>query len=246
MAAMVTTDAVLALIAHLDSQAASASGRRRLAGWTARQPELAAWSTPAELAAAIRSAGGAEQDRLVASVVSVADGDELAQLTVLAGLAGRLMSVVGGWRRAGVAPELLQEMAVDLVSSTWIATADLARRVSDGQPVPGPVAWHVVDEAREMVRVPRRRDRRRAARAVPLAELTNTPAARPVRTTADRLAVVIAGAVQSGRLTRRAAAPVFMTRVAGFPVSETATWLGWSESTVRAVRWRAERRLIAA
>lgn len=239
------TDPIHALVAHVEARGVTRLGRRTVAGWHSSDSSLSGWTTAGEIADACRSATGPEQDRLIGALLAAGDGDELAVLTVVAGLAGRLQSVLRGWERAGAAAWELPGLAADLVTQCWAATAELAARVVAGRPAPTRVAWHLVDEAREAVRVPRRRERRRAVRQLSWEEqpALSGPQARTVE---EALAGEIADAVRAGRISRAAAAPVFLTRVAGFGVGETADRLGCSPALVRAVRSRAERRLIAA
>lgn len=136
-------------------------------------------------------------------------------------------------------------MAADLLTQCWATTAELAVEVAVGRLIPARVAWHVVDEAREAVRVPRRRERRRAVRQLAW-EDQPAPSGPQARTVEEALAGEISDAVRTGRISRAAAAPVFLTRVAGFGVEEAAERLGCSPAVVRAVRSRAERRLSAA
>lgn len=240
----ITSDPITQLVDHVEARGRTSSGRLIAAGWGAAVPLLGGWMTAGDIAAFCRTADGPAQDRLIGAVLTVAAGQELAQLTVVAGLAGRLRSVVAGWVRAGVPSWELPGMAADLVSGCWKATAELAGNVSAGAPLPRKVSWYLVDEAREQVRVPRRRERRAAARQIPISSVSLTAVAEP--RVADRLAVVISDAVRSGRIGRQAAIPVFLTRVAGFEVAETAARLGCSPAVVRAVRSRAERRLVPA
>jgi DNA-directed RNA polymerase specialized sigma24 family protein len=65
------------------------------------------------------------------------------------------------------------------------------------------------------------------------------------RPSSEVLAAEIGAAVRAGRITAKAAAPVFLTRVAGYSPTEAAQRLGLTPAAVRAVRSRAERRLVA-
>ncbi|MHB1536432.1 MAG: hypothetical protein ACYC1D_17850, partial [Acidimicrobiales bacterium] len=106
---------IAALIRRVDTEA-PASARRAIARWARVRPALADWEHPGHLAAACRAAPPELQDRLLTDVLAVAAGDTVAQLTVLAGLAGRLSAVVAGWARAGVGPVDLAGMEADLVA----------------------------------------------------------------------------------------------------------------------------------
>lgn len=238
-------DPINALVAHAEARGDTRLARQTVASWTCRERLLSGWMTAGEIAEASRSATGLEQDRLIAALLRSGGEDELAVLTVVAGLAGRLRSVLLGWQRAGAKAWELPGLAADLVTQCWAAAAGLAADVAAGGPVPARVAWHLVDEAREAVRVPRRRERRRAVRHLAEEDLPGS-AGTQARTVEEALAGEIADAVRAGRITRAAAAPVFLTRVAGFGVGETAERLGCSTAVVRAVRSRAERRLTAA
>ncbi len=241
----VAFDPIAGLVAHVESVSQSRSARRATAGWAVARPELGEWSTPAELALACRAATGPVQDRMVAALVAVGAGDELAQLTVLAGLAGRLDSVLAAWFRAGMAPADRQAVATDLASAAWVAVAALAGEVAAGAGMPARVAWHLVDEAREWVRVPRRRERRAAARSVSVESVAGLAAA-DEGSSGEALARVLVDAVLDGRLSAKAVSPVYMTRVAGWPVAGVAARLGCSEAGLRVARRRAELRLAEA
>ncbi len=174
----------------------------------------------------------------------MAAGDELAQLTVVAGVADRLNTVVAGWRRAGVPFLDLVVMEADLVAECWSAAARLADTIAAGGSLPPRVGWWLVDAAREAVRVPRRKERRAAARQAFLPDSTPAAVLDP-RTGADRLALELAEAIRQGRVSLAAVRPVFLTRVAGFDTTETARRLGCTPAVVRAIRSRTERRLAA-
>ncbi|HEX3424745.1 MAG TPA: hypothetical protein VHT30_01345 [Acidimicrobiales bacterium] len=234
-------DPIRNLVAHVDSTGDTRDGRRRMARWIELEPALGAWTTAGQVAAACRAATGREQDRILLALISVAAGDDLAQLTAVAGLADRLLSILAGWERGGVARWELPGMATDLVSQCWAAVSRLADHPGEA---PDRIAWRLVDEARERVRVPRRRDRRQSARRLSIHDLSLVDTTLPP--VEDRLAVAIAAAVHAGHISRGAAAPVFLTRVAGFPVAEVATRLGYTPAVVRSIRSRAERRLVAA
>ena len=218
--------------------------RRTYEGWVLVRPELDGWTDPAGLARACRQAAIPERDGLLVALLSVAAADQLAQLTVMAGLADRLAVVVRGWRRAGTPLSDLEAMETDLVAECWVATARLAAELAGGRTSPPRVSWWLVDQARERVRVPRRRELRAAARQVRLPDSAPARNSDP-RTTAERLAIELADAVHQGRVSLAAVRPVFLTRVAGFAVPEAAQRLGCTPAVVRAVRSRAERCLAA-
>lgn len=239
------TDPIHALVVHVEARGVTRLARQTVAGWHRSDSSLSGWTTAGEMAAACRSATGPEQDRIIGALLQVADGDELAVLTVVVALAGRLQSVLRAWERAGAEAWEVPGLAADLVTQCWAATAGLAVEVAAGRPVPARVAWHLVDEAREAVRVPRRRERRRAVRHLAWEEAPALSGLQ-ARTVEEALAGEIADAVRAGWISRAAAAPVFLTRVAGFGVGEAAERLGCSTAVLRAVRSRAERRLTAA
>jgi hypothetical protein len=239
-------DPIAGLVTHIESLSRSARARRAVARWAAVRPELGQWTSPADISAACRAAAGAGQDRLVAGLVAVAAGDELAQLTLMAGLAGRLETVLATWARsAGMSSADREAAATDLVSAAWIAVATLDGRVAAGGAIPERVAWHLIDEAREQVRVPRRRERRAAARTADFDDLERLPAGLECPAD-DALAGVLVDAVREGRFSAAAVAPVYMTRVAGWPVTEVADRMGCDSAVLRVIRRRVERRLAEA
>lgn len=237
-------DPISAVVDHVDAVGTTFSRRRKVSRWHRSEPLLEAFTSAGEAAAACRSARGTDQDRLVELLLGVAERDELAQLTVVAGLADRLGWVLAGWARAGVATWELPVLGTELVSECWAATAAMASAAACGGAVPDRVAWRLVDAAREAVRVPRRRQRRASARLAPITCATPLPASGPPG--AEVLAAEIADAVGEGRITRVAAVPVFLTRVVGFSVAEAAQRLDCTPAVLRATRSRAERRLAAA
>ena len=239
-----TTDPITALVETVEHLGRRREGRAAVCRWAVSESALAEWVTGGELASACRSARFAVQDHLLESLLRVAAGDELAQLTVVAGLSDRLRSVARRWARAGVTAGELRSMEADLVAECWAAASRLAEQVASGHPLPARLGLRLVDAAVEAVRVPRRRERRHAARTVPLSPAVHGVAR--ARTAADELALEVADAVRAGRLTLTAARPVFLTRVAGFDVPDAAERLGCTPAVVRAVRSRAERRLVAA
>jgi len=209
------------------------------------EADLAGWATAGEIAVACRRASGPDRDRILSALLRVAAGDEMAQLTVVAGVADRLASVVGGWGRAGVPATDLAVMEVDLVAECWVTVARLAAEAAAGGHIPPNPGLKLVDAAREAVRVPRRRERRAATRQVPLSDSYYPAAIADPRSAADRLAAELGDAVRHRRVSLAAVRPVFLTRVAGLDVPEAARQLGCTPGVLRAIRSRAERRLAA-
>ena len=237
--------AIDAVLASVSDRGRTRAGRVRYWRWAAAEPVLSGWECLEQMVVAARAAQPGVQDVLVGALLEVGAGDGLAQLAVVAVLSRGLGSVVAGWSRAGVPPGQLEEMEADLVSGCWLAAADLAGRVAAGEPVPARVGLRLLDRARQPVRAERRRQLRTALRLVPLSSAGQVAAGqdRPVDVA---LAGEIAGAVRARRITAAEAAPVFLTRVAGFDVAETARRLGTTPGSVRAGRSRTERRLAAA
>ena len=76
----------------------------------------------------------------------------------------------------------------------------------------------------------------------------NLPPGKATQAQARRLlipAAQIRDAVRAGRISARAAAPVFLTRVAGYSTAEAARALGRAPAVLRVQRSRAERALVA-
>jgi DNA-directed RNA polymerase specialized sigma24 family protein len=178
------------------------------------------------------------------AILSIADGDHLAQLTAVACLSRKLGAVVAGWRRGGASATDIEALEADLVSEAWSAVANAAALLAAGAPPPPRLGLVLVDSARHAVRGPRRRELRAAGREVHLDDLDGfgCAAERPAN---ERLASEIVAAVRAGRLSAKAVAPVFLTRVAGFSPEEAGKRLGMSPAVLRATRSRAERRLVA-
>jgi hypothetical protein len=233
------------LVERVEQVGRSVKGRQAAIRWAVRQEALGRFEDAADLAREIRQAPPADGDQLIAALLRVAASDELAQLVVVAGLAGRLGSVLAVWGRAGATYRELLDAEADLAAECWVSVADAASRMAAGNPAPSHPGQTIVDAARERVRVARRRLRRVAARHVPLATAGWIPA--PDTTNpATALTSHLIGTVRAGYLTASAAGLVLATRVAGWTVTETAARLGTTPQSVRALRNRAERRLIAA
>src|SRR5579875_3063844 len=132
--------AIHALVDHLEALSVRPASRRRASDWAACEPILSGHPTPGGLAEAIRAAGPVDQDALVGALLRLAAKDDLAQLTLLAGLSRRLGWIVAGWKRAGVPASELLTLESDLVSESWIAVATIARAIGSGEdPPPRPV-----------------------------------------------------------------------------------------------------------
>jgi hypothetical protein len=240
VAAMTSSDrgALGVVVDHVASVGAGRRAGRASRRWAQTEPALAGFSSPAEVAAACRSARGAEQDRLLAGLLRVGPGDEWAPLTVLAGLSGRLGWVVAGWARAGMAAVDLFDAEAELVACCWAAISSW-----EGPP-PGCPGLALVDRAWQEVRVVRRRQRRRDSRLCPLPP--DVPAVAAVeRSTLEVLAGQVTDAVVGDRLALRPAQAVYLTRVAGLSTVDAGALLGCSPGVVRVIRARAERRLAA-
>lgn len=238
------TNPIAAVCAAVADRSRSRGGRATYRRWSESEPSLCRWVDAHDLVADVGRRPPAEQDPVVAVLLPFAEDDELAQLAVVAVLARALRSVVSGWAGAGVTRSELSELEAELVAGCWEATVALAGRVAAGHAPPQRPGLWIVDRARDSVRGPRRRQRRAARRHVPLDLAAGRVAAGPHRPTVELLAGEISRAVRAGRLSGRQAAPVFLTRVAGFAVSETAAWLGCTDAVVRTMRARAEKRLI--
>jgi DNA-directed RNA polymerase specialized sigma24 family protein len=239
-----TTSLISSVTAHVSTTGKRLPGHQALARWAKAQPDLAPFVRLGDLACKCRDGSPNEQDRLLLALVSVADGDHLAQLTAVACLSRKLGAVVAGWRRGGASVADLQALEADLVSEAWSAVANAAARFVGGEPPPARLGLVLVDSARHAVRGPRRRELRAAGRQIPFDNLDAFGRA-PERPVNERLASEIVAAVRAGRLSAKAAAPVFLTRVAGFSPEEAGKRLGMSPAVLRATRSRAERRLVA-
>ena len=239
-----TTSLIASVTSYVSKTGRHLSGRQALARWSASQPSLRAFPGLADLVAACRDARPSEQDRLVHALVCVAHGDHLAQLTVIAALSRRLSATVATWRRAGISLADVDALQADLVTRLWEVVARHAAAVKAGAPLPPHLGVELVGQALDELRVQRRRERRAGAHHVYL-DHWNGRAAPSGRTAAEALAEEIGSAVRAGRISARAAAPVFLTRVVGYSSAEAAKRLGVTPASVRALRSRAERRLVA-
>lgn len=252
-------DTISSFIAHVEAVGSTTAGSRLTRRWLVEEAQLAelamgsslgvnsngslGWLSAGDVAAVCRGAGRDDQERIVGCLCRLGASDELARLTIVSGLAARLASVLAGWSRAGAASWELDGLASDLLSACWSGVVVLAESVAAGAAPPRNLVWYLIDGTVEAVRVPRRRERRCAALHSPL--LDAVVCGFTSRSGEEDLALALADAVRDGRLTRAAAAPLFLTRAAGFDVGETARRLGCTPASVRAVRSRAARRLAA-
>ena len=229
--------------AYVEAAGRRSSALQAYARWSASEPCLSRYRCLPDAVGACRSATPEDQDAVLCSLLAVATTEPLAQLAVIAALSRRLGSALSSWRRSGASPSDLQVLQADLVSECWATVAELAARLSAGEALPARLAVVIVDRARAAVRAPRRRELRARARQGPLgAALTAATVARPA---AEALALEIRDAVRAGRISAKAAAPVFLTRVAGYSTAEAARALGRAPAVLRAQRSRAERALVA-
>jgi DNA-directed RNA polymerase specialized sigma24 family protein len=239
-----TTSLISAVSGYVRATSTHLSGRQALARWGKTGPSLGQFRTLAELTSCCRDAVPAHQDSLLLALLAAANDDQLAQLTVLACLSRKLCAVVAGWRRAGASADDLRAMEADLVSEAWLAVARTAALLAGGGRPPARVGLVLVDQARHAVRAHRRRELRATGREVAL-EHFNGFGQEPERPPGEQLAAEIGAAVRAGRISARLAAPVLLTRVAGYSPEEAAKRLGMKASVLRALRSRAERRLVA-
>lgn len=244
MPAMATpTSLISSVSSYVEAAGRRPPALRAYARWCASDPRLSPYRSLPDAVRACREACPEHQDDLLASLLAVAPGGPLAQLGTVAALSRHLGSAVSSWRRAGASPPDLAVLQADLVSECWAVVAGLAEAARNGRPLPPRLALAIVDRARAAVRNPRRRELRARARQAPFpASREAGGLARPV---AEALALEIRDAVRAGRISAKAAAPVFLTRVAGYSTAEVARALGKGRDVVRAERSRAERALVA-
>jgi hypothetical protein len=88
-----SSGAISAVVDHVGGVGTGRAARARAACWGRLEPVLAGFDSPAGVAAACRAARGADQDALLSALLRVSPGDVWAQLTVVAGLADRLMGL---------------------------------------------------------------------------------------------------------------------------------------------------------
>jgi DNA-directed RNA polymerase specialized sigma24 family protein len=231
------TSLTRSLSAYVASSSRTLAGQRAVARWHASSPELVRCRSLQEAVVAARGSA-----LVLAALVRLAGDDQLAQLAVLAALSPKLAAVVGRWRRAGATGADLDALEADLVSACWEAVVSEAEPPTPREP--GRLSEELVARAWERARTPRRRELRHAARCDVL-EVADDLAAPAGSVVADELSAEIAAAVRAGRISARAAAPVFLTRVAGFSTAEAARRLGTSAPSLRVARSRAERALVA-
>ena len=241
---MALTSLISAVSSYVSAAGQRLSGHQALARWARSQPCLRGFKGIAELVAACRDGTSQQQDHLLAALLAVAHDDQLAQLAVIAALSRQLSRPVTAWRCAGTRPAELEGLEADLVSCCWQVVVAVADEVARGCAPPPRLGAELAGRAWDAARVYRRKELRANARQVSLGRL-DEPASSTGRSAADALAVEIGAAVRAGRISARAAAPVFLTRVAGYSSAEAARRLGVTPAAIRAMRSRAERRLVA-
>jgi len=232
------------LSSYVETAGSHLTGRQALARWAVSQTRLRRYRTLGEVVRSARAAPSTEQDKLLGALIAAAGAEPLAQLAVIAALSRHLGSAIAKWRRAGTSATDLAALEADLVSSCWEAVASAAAAMTNGSPLPKRLGLALADQAHQAVRNAFRRDLRASARTTSLDQVRGHSSSDhpPV---AEQLAGEIAGAVRAGRISVSAAAPVLLTRVAGYSTAEAARALSQSPATLRAVRSRAERALVA-
>ena len=238
------TSLVSSISDYVNATGATLAGRQAMARWSVTRPALRSFPTLSHVVRAARDGSPAEQDRLLGELLAVAGDEPLAQLAIVAALSRKLSAAVAAWRRGGASVQDLAELEADLVSAAWAEVVSCAAVVNAGREAPARLGLVLVDRGRQSVRVSRRRELRSAARRVSTEGLPDLTAQED-RPTAELLATEIAGAVRAGRISAAAAGPVFLTRVVGFSTADAAGRLGCSSAVLRALRSRAERRLVA-
>jgi DNA-directed RNA polymerase specialized sigma24 family protein len=231
------------IVAHVDTVGAGRHGWRAASRWAVTEPALAGYESPAGVARAVRAATPQLQDRVVGALLRVGEGDEWAELTVLAVLAPRVAWAVRAWVAGGVSGSDVADLEADLVSECWTLIRDLM-----GGPVPPDrPGLTLVGRSRTTVRDRRDTARRRTARDVfvDAAAETGGPAAEgDNRSGIEVLADRIVDAHCAMRLTLGPARALYLTRVAGLSTAETAALLATDPGSVRALRSRATRQLL--
>ena len=228
-----TTPLLAALTAWPAGPGRSAAVRRATAGW-ADDPVLCRFPSPAVAPSAV---GHPATGPLVLTALAARPDDPVATTAALAGLAPRLVPIVGRWARAGLAGSELEGAEADLVAECLIglrgARADLL--VDPAAVVAG--AWHRVCADRRTLRA-------RAARTAPGdPELLAAPHAAG-RSGVETVMVELTDAARSGRLGVDAARALAW-QAAGWSSVELADRTGIPAATLRARRSRARRRLAA-
>lgn len=197
--------------------ARSGSARRVVRAWAEAEPDLTAFTTPAELVEAIQLRGGPRtSDRILGAVVRGGHSDPLAARCAL-------QALVPGLRAIGCAYVGLddpEDLDARLVAAAW----EEIRRT----PLQGP--WVVRRVLRAVAR--------RLARIV---EAMAEPAANHCRSVAEEALVLLVGAVQRG-VSPEDATLIAATGLTGEPIFAVARQ-GESVCALQQRRFRAEARL---
>jgi hypothetical protein len=239
-----TSSLTSSISTYIEHTSRTRQGISAMQRWASTSPDLARFRSLSDLVRTARNTPIGCQDAVVVALARLAPTDQLAQLAVTACLSQHLGSVVSHWRRARIAPGDLEAMEADLVSACWEETVALGAALNAGAPVPDRAALALVDRAWHVVRNARRAELRAVARRVSL-DAPGALNAQVTLSTAEQLSAEIAGAVRSGRISVAEAVPVFLTRVVGYSTAEVAASFGRAPNSVRAVRSRAERQLVA-
>jgi excisionase family DNA binding protein len=219
------------VFAQLDREwtavAAHMSSFRSLRAWAVAVPALDGFASPAELVATVSRMGDPDRScRLLADLLVIADGDELATRAVLQAVVPglrqaarrrwRLQTAGGPWRSA-------DDLAAESVSAAWAAI-----RLHAGQRHDRPAAV-IVRAVEGRLRRTQAAWRKEAARSAVLRPGRDEPshsgpdAAGSVE---GQAAALIAGAVRAGVLDRTEARLVFATGVLGCSVVDAARTTG--------------------
>lgn len=228
------------LFASLDRDwaalAGSPEGEAALLRWTLAEPVLAGLVTLDELLDALRGrTGPGRRDRRMLAMLRIGTHDPAARRVVLQVVRPALSNIAWLYSRRWGGPDASSTVIV--VALERIASFPTDRRHTN-------IAGHIVRDIRHVLFQDLDRElafQETVGTPRNLAEAEDLLVAPPDRTPADRVAGLVCDALRAGRITRRHAQLILLSRLDGVPIQEIATAWRRPPQTVRRMRQRVER-----
>ena len=203
------------------------SAFRSLRAWAVAVPALDGFASLAELVATVSRMGDPDRScRLLADLLVIADGDELATRAVLqAVVPGLRQAARRRWRQqtAGGPWGSADDLAAEAVSAGWAAIRLHAGQRHDR---PAAVIVRAVEGRLRQTHAAWRKEAARSAALLPGRDEPSQSGLDAARSVEGQAAALIAGAVRAGVLDRTEARLVFATGVLGCSVADAARIMG--------------------
>ena len=219
------------VFAQLDREwtamAADMSSFSSLRAWAVAVPALDGFASLAELVATVSRMGDPDRScRLLADLLVIADGDELATRAVLqAVVPGLRQATRRRWRQqtAGGPWGSADDLAAEAVSAGWATIRLHAGRRHDR---PAAVIVRAVEGRLRRTHAAWRKEAARSAALLPGRVEPSQSGQDAARSVEGQAAAIITGAVRAGALDRTEARLVFATGVLGCSVADAARIMG--------------------